>query len=303
MAIAFENTFAGSTLDRAGARRGDRDWISAQLAASDAVALALWQGKLLATDTGLARLPLSALPAAEPDGETLLFLGLQGTTPVFAINLEGEADPAQVALAGLGAFDELRPLALRLSATDAAEAAAARSLFEWRRRHRWCANCGAPTRNAEAGWKRVCPVCGAEHFPRTDPVVIMMATFGDRCLLGRQAAWAPGMWSALAGFVEPGESLEEAVARELREEASLTVTAARYHSSQPWPFPGQMMVGFIAQVADDQAKADLTELEAVRWFDRAQAAALLRGEIDGAFAPPPLAIAHQLIKAWVAEGT
>jgi NAD+ diphosphatase len=298
MTVAFENTFAGSGLDRAGARRSDPAWIAAQLSAPDAVALVLWTGKLLSTEAGVARLAAAQVRALEADDENLVFLGLQGSAPVFAIELGGDDDPAETVLAGLGVFEELRPLALRLPHEQASEAAAARSLFEWRRRHRWCANCGQPTHTADAGWKRVCPACGTQHFPRTDPVVIMLAVYGDRCLLGRQATWAPGMWSALAGFVEPGESLEEAVARELREESALNASAMRYHSSQPWPFPGQMMVGFIAEVDSDQAQADLTELEAVRWFTRSEAAALLRGELDGAFAPPPLAIAHQLIRAW-----
>src|SRR5690606_15242613 len=126
-------------------------------------------------------------------------------------------------------------------------------------------------------WKRVCPACRAEHFPRTDPVAIMLATHGERCLLGRQAAWPPGMFSALAGFVEPGESIEEACARELMEEAGLTATTVRYHSTQPWPYPSSLMIGLIAEVDSDEAAPDQTELEAVRWFTKAEARALLAG--------------------------
>jgi len=297
--IAFQNTFAGSPLDRAAARRVDPDWLAARLMDPTSWCLALWKGQILADDKGVVGLPVAFATTVETDPDKLLFLGVEGKAAGFAVDIDNDLDPAAGPLAGHGQFEELRPLALRLPANDAAVAACARSLFEWRRRHRWCSNCGQPTRSAEAGWKRVCPACRTEHFPRTDPVAIMLPTFGERCLLGRQASWRPGMWSALAGFVEPGESLEEAAAREIKEEAGLTAVRVRYHSSQPWPFPSQMMVGFIAEVADDQATPDQTELEAVRWFTRAEAAALLRGEIEDAFAPPPLAIAHQLLKAWV----
>jgi NAD+ diphosphatase len=156
---------------------------------------------------------------------------------------------------------------------------------------------------AEAGWKRICPACRAEHFPRTDPVTIMLPTFGDSCLLGRQAAWPPGRFSTLAGFMEPGESIEAACAREVKEEAGLTVVAVRYHSSQPWPFPCNLMIGLIAEVSDQQAAPDQTELEEVRWFTRPELRRLLRGEIEGLGAPPPWAVAHQLMKAWADAGT
>jgi NAD+ diphosphatase len=158
--------------------------------------------------------------------------------------------------------------------------------------------CGQQSEAVDGGWKRKCPACGTEHFPRTDPVAIMLAVNHDRCLLGRQASFPPGMYSALAGFMEPGESIEEACARELYEEAALRATSVRYHSSQPWPFPSNLMIGLIAQVADGEAIADQAELEAVRWFTRDEARSLMRGEFEGLSCPPPLAIAHQLIKAW-----
>ncbi len=158
--------------------------------------------------------------------------------------------------------------------------------------------CGQPSELGDAGWKRVCPSCSAEHFPRTDPVVIMLAVNGERCLVGRQARFPKGMWSALAGFMEPGESIEEAAARELMEEAGLVATKVIYHSSQPWPYPSSLMIGLIAEVADGEATPDQTELEAVRWFTRAEARDLVAGKIEGAFAPPPSAIAHHLIKTW-----
>ena len=175
-------------------------------------------------------------------------------------------------------------------------------MFEWRRRHRHCAACGEISEVAEGGWKRVCPSCRAEHFPRTDPVVIMLPARGEDCLLGRQAAWPKGMYSALAGFLEPGESIEEACARELAEEAGLRTLSVRYHSTQPWPYPSSLMIGLIAEVENADAVPDQAELDEVRWFTRSQAAALIRGELPDARAPGEMAIAHQLIKAWAGGG-
>jgi NAD+ diphosphatase len=235
-------------------------------------------------------------------GERLLFLGLWKDVAVFALDIEGPADPADGPLAGLGRFEDLRSIALTLTAGDAAILATAKGVFEWRRRHRHCAVCGAASEAAEGGWKRICPSCNAEHFPRTDPVVIMLPVNGERCLLGRQAAWPKGVYSALAGFLEPGESIEEACARELSEEAGLKASAVRYHSTQPWPYPSSLMIGLIAQVEDGEATPDQTELDEVRWFTRDEAGALIRGELADARAPGAMAIAHQLIKAWASGG-
>ena len=309
---AITNTFAGNPLDRASALRGDREALRELFEAPGALALAMWNGKALVEDEPQADLGASGelriayLPTAlahelAMGDERLLFLGLWKDAGVFAIDLEGAADPVDGPLNGFGRFEGLRDAAPRLPAADAAILATAKAVFEWRRRHGFCSACGQPTLAAEGGWKRVCEACRAEHFPRTDPVVIMLPTFGERCLLGRQAAWAPGMFSALAGFLEPGETIEEACAREIQEEAGLTAVSVRYHSTQPWPFPSSLMIGLIAEVDGDDARPDQTELEAVRWFTREEAGALLRGEIPGAWAPQPLAIAHQLIRAW-AEG-
>jgi len=306
---AFQNTYAGNPLDRAGERRSDQAWIDARLADPGSQALAMWNGQPLSTtiDGGAALQFVSAPLALElaGGGEQLLFLGLRphDDVAVFAIDLEGAADPSAGLLQALGgAFEGLRALAPRLDPQEAAIAAQAKAVFEWRRRHRFCSACGQPSEVADAGWKRVCPACAVEHFPRTDPVVIMLATQehdgSERCLLGRQAVWPPGMFSTLAGFMEPGESIEEACARELFEEAGLEALAVRYHSSQPWPYPSNLMIGLIAEVAAGEGRPDQTELEAVRWFSKRDALALLRGEIEGLFAPPPFAIAHQLIKAW-----
>jgi NAD+ diphosphatase len=304
---AYLNTYAGNPLDRAGDRRADAAWIAAQAAAPGALALALWNGRpLVETAEGggvrIAYLDVGMAGRLAGGSEALLFLGLWKDAPVFALDLEGTADPAEGPLEGLGRFEEIRSVTPIMPPAEAAITATAKALFEWLRRHRHCAACGEITQSAEAGWKRLCPACGAEHFPRTDPVVIMLAVHGERCLLGRQASWPPMAYSALAGFVEAGETIEEACARELFEEARLRATRITYHSSQPWPFPGSLMIGLIAQVENDDAVADQVELEEVRWFTRDEARALMRGELHDARPPPPLAIAHHLIKAWAEAG-
>ena len=302
MALPFiTHAFAGSPLDRASERRPDADWIAAKLAAPGARAVVLWNGNPLLKTAEPAELALIDGAMAEAlagGGERLLFLGLDGEDAVFAVEMEGEADPAEGALKALGRFGEMRAAAQALPISATGLLSAARSLFEWRRRHRHCSVCGQPSRIALGGWKRICPACKAEHFPRVDPCVIMLPVFEGRCLVGRQAAWVANRYSALAGFVEPGESIEEACAREVHEEAGLTVTGVRYHSSQPWPYPANLMIGLIAEVSDDQATPDQSELEAVMWLTRAEARALVDGTMEGVSAPPPFAIAHSLIRDW-----
>ncbi|MET0338011.1 MAG: NAD(+) diphosphatase [Caulobacter sp.] len=299
------NTFAGNPLDRASERRGDEAWVAEKLADPTSLGLALWNGKPLVEDmeggngVQIAYFPADLAKEMAGGDEQLLFMGLWKETAVFAVDLDGIGDPASNSgLAGIGRFEELRAVTPQLPAPDAGILATAKAMFEWRRRHRWCSACGQPSKVADGGWKRICPACETEHFPRTDPVVIMLAVHGDKCLLGRQSGWPKGMHSALAGFLEPGETIEEACARELNEEAGLNATSVRYHSTQPWPYPSSLMIGLIAEVDSDQAAPDQTELESVRWFTREEAAALIKGEIKDAFAPPPLAIAHQLLKAW-----
>jgi NAD+ diphosphatase len=304
---AFMNTFAGNPLNRASERRGDAGWIAEKLAAPDSLAIAIWDGKPFVEDAkggGTQIAYLSADMAKELSGgpERLLFMGLWKDTAVFAVDLEGAADPADGPLEGLGRFDDLRAIALTLPQTDAAILATARQMFEWRRRHRHCAACGEPSEVSDGGWKRICPACKAEHFPRTDPVVIMLPYHGDRCMLGRQEAWPKGMFSALAGFLEPGESIEEACARELNEEAGLHAVKVRYHSTQPWPYPSSLMIGLIAEVENEDAAPDQTELDEVRWFTREEARTLIKGALPGTRAPGAMAIAHQLIRAWAEDG-
>jgi NAD+ diphosphatase len=293
------HAFAGNPLDRASDRRADADWLARRLEAPGARALVLWKGQpLLTPGPALAFVEGALASKLAETNEHLIFLGLDGEDAVFALEIDGEADPTAGPLQGLGHFHEIRAVAGALPASDTGLLSASRSLFEWRRRHRYCSVCGHASGGIDGGWKRQCPSCKAEHFPRVDPCVIMLPTFGDRCLVGRQASWIANRYSALAGFVEPGESIEEACAREVKEEAGLTVTGVRYHSSQPWPYPSNLMLGLICEVSDDQAKPDLTELESVLWLTRAEARDLVDGKAEGVTAPPPFAIAHSLIRDW-----
>ena len=303
---AFVNTFAGNPLDRRSDLRLDARQLAVRREDSATRIVGLWNGQPLVRDRdgGVELVRLEPEPGFTLAGsdENMVFMGLEGPpdgeTAVFAIDLVGDADPTAGPLAGCGKFMDLRFAGGQMTAEDAGLAATAKALFEWKRRHRFCSACGQPSEAAEAGWKRVCPVCKVEHFPRTDPVTIMLPTFQDHCLLGRQPVWPKGRFSTLAGFMEPGESIEAACAREVKEEAGLTVVSVRYHSSQPWPFPTNLMIGLIAEVSDQDAAPDQTELEEVRWFSRADTKALLAGQVEGLGVPPPFAIAHQLMKAW-----
>ncbi|HEY0440844.1 MAG TPA: NAD(+) diphosphatase [Xanthobacteraceae bacterium] len=200
-------------------------------------------------------------------------------------------DLRSIAVQGLVAPEHLPPLA------------EAKAMLHWHARHRFCANCGVPTAVACAGWKRECPGCKAEHFPRTDPVVIMLAIDGDRCLLGRQARFPTGTYSCLAGFVEPGETMEEAARREIHEEAGVICGPVKYFATQPWPFPMSLMMGCHARALSTDIVVDREELEEARWFTRDECALMLmRRHPDGLVTPPPVAIAHHIIRAWVEGG-
>lgn len=302
------NAFAANPLDRGGDRRYDDAWIAEQAAQGQALAMALVEGaiRLEATAEGerLAWGPLDRL--APLVDEPPLFLGLWNQAPVFAVSVPPERAARLDDMLGPGTTPDLRSAALRLPAGDLAMAGVARALFDWHGRNRFCAACGQASGSVAGGWKRRCPACGTEHYPRVDPVCIMLPVYSGGpepvCLLGRQASWPQGRMSALAGFIEPGESLEEACAREVGEEAGLEVRAVRYHSSQPWPFPHQLMIGLIAEVTSADARPDEAELEAVAWLTRDQARAVLDGRHPDISAPFPFAIAHTLIRAWVEEG-
>ena len=281
--MAAPNTFAGEALDRAGPHRRDEAWLAARLAdAATRVVVASAAGVLVSGE----RPRLLAVDEL-PDGLELVLLGVDGGgRALFA------ADPGDEFA---GERRGLRDLAPVMSQAEGGMVAHAVGLLNWHRRHRFCANCGSPSDAQEAGHVRVCPACATQHHPRTDPVVIMLVTDGDRALLGRQATWPAGRYSALAGFVEPGESLEEAVAREVREEAGVLVEDVRYRSSQPWPFPSSLMLGFTARWAAGEPAVQDDELEDVGWFTRA---AIVGGE---PLLPPPTAIARRLIDEWLGD--
>ena len=230
-----------------------------------------------------------------PDDSHLLFLGMEGDTPYFAPLIEDAPPTGQAAYAVWRYLDIMPP-------EEASTYAAARSLIEWHRGHLFCSRCGSRSEVSKGGWGRTCGNCGAEHFPRVDPVVIMLATYEDKALVGRQPRFPPDRYSALAGFVEPGESLEGAVTRELFEEAGVHATSVRYLSSQPWPFPNTLMMACIAPVESDELTLDTEELEAAKWVTKQQVLDAFDGAVDAQFiAPPHFAIAHTLLRAWAED--
>lgn len=292
------NAFTRSSLDRAGHRRKDQAWLKAALASDQAMLVAFNKRRPFFQESQGALLVrwLSGHVWDQLGDKDLplIFLGVdEAEAPYFACEI---ADTG--ALGDLGVFEELRAAAPRLEMDKLPILGTARSLFEWHGRNRYCANCGAPSRAVEAGWMRKCGACDAEHYPRVDPVCIMLPTFGEKCLLGRQRMWPRGMHSALAGYIEPGEAIEEAVARETLEEAGLKVREVTLHSTQPWPFPHSLMIGALAEVEGDAETIDTQELESGRWFTREEARQLIAGRHPDAFCPPPFAIAHQLLKTW-----
>jgi NAD+ diphosphatase len=230
-----------------------------------------------------------------------VFLGRRDGAPLFAVAIDPESaealkgredlvvtDLRSIAIGGLVAPEHLSPLA------------EAKAVLGWHARHRFCGRCGALTQPVHGGWRRDCPSCGSEHFPRTDPVVIMLAVAGDRCLLGRQARFAKGQWSCLAGFMEPGETIEEAVRRETLEEAGIVCGRVAYFASQPWPFPMSLMIGCHAEALTTELTVDRSELEDARWFDRDEVASMMmRRHPAGLIVTHPMAIAYHIIRAWL----
>jgi NAD+ diphosphatase len=280
--------FTGAGLDRRDEARLDEAQLTAAAADAEARLLVLAGLDPVVDEAG--RLAWGELDGA--GHERLILLGYDGDRPLFAPLIED----AEI---GGTAFHLFRMLH-DLDGREAAIWGAARAVNEWHARHRFCGRCGAPTLAFRAGWGRRCTGCGLEHFPRVDPVAIMLAEHEGRVLLGRQHRYPPGRYSALAGFIEPGESVEEAVARELMEEAGVAVSDVRYLASQPWPFPGSLMIGCTASAADDRIILDSNELEDAMWVDRAGVAAALAGEADAPFlAPPHFAIAHSLLRMWL----
>jgi NAD+ diphosphatase len=306
-------------LDRAAHHRRAPAWLDKAFASDDVRILLMREGLPLVEGSGPASAPQQVGAKLAP-GRPLLWLGPQAAmlsqkynrlflgetekgSPVFALDLPSSFSLDNSPIAGLGVFEDFRVAASTMDAFDGGAASTARCLFEWRRRHGFCSNCGTRTELVEAGWKAKCDDCGAEHFPRVDPVAIMLAVRGDKCLMGRQAAWRPGFWSCLAGFVEPGETIEQAAAREVLEEAGVRCTGrADYLFCQPWPFPSSLMIGLILEADGEDLTIDTSELETARWFTRDEAKAMMAGTHPDAHAPMHFAIAHHVLKAWLDRG-
>ena len=291
------NVFAGPYVDRASGLRKDAAWLDAALADPATRFVPVWRShSLLRREPAPAavlvgRAALGGLAA----GEAILLGRFQGAA-CFAVELVAEEPPA---LAAAAEFTDLRLAGGLLPPEEAGLLAYARAMVYWRERHRYCGACGAPTLPTSAGHVMSCTRagCGTEFFPRIDPAIIVLVTDGERALLGRQASWPPGRYSTIAGFVEPGESLEDAVVREVHEETSVEVVEVEYHSSQPWPFPSSLMVGFRARAGATALACPDGELEDVRWFSYADLAA------GTPALPPPQSISFRLIADWYERGT
>jgi NAD+ diphosphatase len=292
--------YAGSRIDRATERRAD----ASKLADDPTARFYLIAGDAIVLRKGAAgHDPLFAPNEMRTLGQPaeILLLGLLDGTPRFAAALAGETIATLQARSDIELID-LRSLAVRglVDADHLCALAQARALVNWHARNRFCANCGAASRVTEAGWRRDCPSCRAMHFPRTDPVVIMLAVAGERCVLGRSQRFQPSMWSCLAGFVEPGETIEEAVRRETLEESGIVCGRIAYFASQPWPFPMSLMIGCLAEATSHAIVVDRTELEDARWFSRDEVALMFLGKHpQGLTAPVSFAIAHHIMRAWV----
>jgi NAD+ diphosphatase len=300
------HVFAGNPLDRADVYRRDQEWLEAQAANPQSRFLPLWQLNVLIQTESETRLgwvhpvTIARLNIAVPP----VFLGLLDNVAHFAIDVSQLGDPRhELNLDEAWRFEEARDAATALSPAESGILAQSRSQLDWHRRHQFCSVCGQRTEQGRGGQVRKCPACKAEHFPRTDPVAIMLVIDGERCLLGqsRGRLSRTGMYSALAGFMDQGECIEEAVRREVKEEAGIEVGQVRYHSSQPWPFPSSLMIGCHAQALTTDIHKDDEEMTDVRWFERADVLLALKGDHPELRVPAPIAIAHHLIRAW-AEG-
>lgn len=312
MKIAETVTFGGSGLDRAAELRGQASELQAQPGAQ---MILLWRGKPMIGEGGLIRVP-GDHPVLGDAARDMVFLGREDDAPVFAADLSGwtpaDLDEAQMggffdpteqthpAVKG-GAFTELRAIMTRLSPRDAELAATAKAVMGWHVSHRFCAQCGAESHFAMGGWQRDCGACGGHHFPRTDPVVIMLITHGNSVLLGRSPGWPDGMYSLLAGFVEPGETIEAAVRREVFEEAGVRVGAVSYLSSQPWPFPASLMIGCAGEALDTALTIDPEEIEDAIWVSREDMALAFSGNHPTILPARKGAIAHFLLEAWLSD--
>ncbi len=294
--MEIDNLYADRGFDRADLRRLDAEWLAARLAEPETRIHPVWRGRCLVAAEDSLR-PGTISMARVPDGEAdgLIFLGIEEGVARFALHLEDIVPlgmPEDV-------FHDVRDVALDMSRRDAAVLAYARGLAHWHRTHKFCGICGAPSRSERAGHMRRCTNedCGRMHFPRTDPAVITLVHDGSRCLLARRGAWPVNRRSTIAGFVEIGEMLEDAVRREILEEVSVHVDEVRYHSSQPWPFPCSLMLGFTAKATSTEIEVDGEEIVAAAWYTREEIAEqTASGEL---FLPPVDSISHRLVTDWI----
>lgn len=290
--------FAAEPLDRASDLRATPEWIAGRLADERSLFVPLYKGDPLIAGDKAAFLSGAARGAFPREAE-VVFLGLKDDVAWFAIDASASASAETAPFADLGRYTSLREAAGLLAENDLAVVGQARWLFDWHRRHRFCANCGAATKAADGGAKRLCSSCGAEHFPRSDPVAIVLAIHEDACLLGRSPRFPPGFASALAGFVEAAETPEACAIRELREEAGVALKTVRYQFSQPWPFPSSLMMGFIAEAEARTLKLDEREIVEAHWIAREEILALLSGAAPKkVMLPPRFTIARRLIERW-----
>lgn len=304
-------SFSGSGYDRAAEVRGDLDPIRSNPTATTIVT---WRGKVLLENNALVLLPLDHVALVNPVIE--VFLGRTLSGPVFATDIskwEPDTDLTEFGsffdqslqhhpeLPDTMGFAEIRAVMTMMSALDAELAATARAVIGWHETHRFCSRCGAESKPVMGGWQRGCDACGGQHFPRTDPVVIMLVTYGDRVLVGRSLGWPDRMYSVLAGFIEPGETMEAAVRREVNEETGVKVGEVRYVASQPWPFPANLMFGCEAEAETDQITIDPNELEDALWLDRSELAQVFAGTHPLINQPRNGAIAGFLLKRWLSN--
>ncbi len=299
--------FVTHPIDRAAHIRTDADKLFALEGDRKARAYVVHRDSLVMTQGADGPRALLTLDEARKFGANpgTIFLGLHEGGAIFGMGIAAAAAEDLMGRPDVS-VENLRAVAASgaVPARELSTIAMAKSLVGWHQRHGFCANCGVRTSMADGGWKRICPSCKTEHFPRTDPVVIMLVTDGDRCLMGRQSQFPPTMWSCLAGFVEAAETIEQAVQREILEEAGIHCTDVRYYMTQPWPYPSSLMIGCIARATTSEITVDRTELEDARWFTRDEAVAMLaRNHAEGLTGPHPVAIAHHLLANWIKETT